>query len=123
MPDLFGLDIAGIINDSISSAGGVLDLTLIKTVQGVRKANPTEGYETTVTSHPCNGFKDEKKAGRKGQTMTKQEESIVVILGDSLPAGTIPEQGDQITIEGETLRIDEIPKRDPAAATYSCRAT
>lgn len=123
MPDLFGLDIAGIINEAIGDAGGVLSLVLIKTVQGARKANPTEGFDTTEISYPCNGFMDKKNARRVKGTLTKMDLNIVVILGASLQSGIVPEQGDKITIEGETLKIDTLPERDPAAATYNCRVT
>lgn len=121
MPDLFGLDIAGIINDGIADAGGVLDVSLIKVTHGDRGSNSTGG-EARIESAPiaCKGFINNKTSMRKGDSLTTEENNSVLILGASLPAGTIPELNDKITVEGSTFQIIKTPKRDPAAATYIC---
>lgn len=120
---LFGLNIAQIVNSSIQQAGGVLDGTLIKITTGTRTpGNLAGGTNPTSASHAFKGFVDNRSEVRREGSIVSDGGQIISILGDSLPAGIIPEQGDQITISGEseTFTITGIPARDPAKALYEC---
>ncbi len=48
MPNLFGIDIAGIINSEIAAAGGVLSGTLTKTAPGTRTAGSLTAGSATI---------------------------------------------------------------------------
>lgn len=131
MPDLFGLDIAGLVADSIASAGGVLDVTLTKVSRGTRTpGNLAAGTNPTTADHPCKGFFDDRQLlklrGVKdegGSSLVRRGDRALVILGATLPAGVQPEPSDVATVQDdqtETVTVDRIIERDPAAATYVC---
>lgn len=117
--ELFGVDIAGLIAQEIGP--GVLDAQLIKVEPGTRNpSDPTAGTQPVETNHPCKGFIDKQKNNTRGGTLTQQDQKVVVLIGDTLPEGIIPESVDKISIEGQTFTITGEIDRDPAAATYTC---
>lgn len=123
MPNLFGIDIAGIVNTKIADAGGALDVVLIKITQGNRGANPTAGRTLIETPYPCKGLVNKSNSTRLTKSLVKDNFKSVLILGGSLPPGIFPEQNDRITIAVEGINnvaISAVPERDPAAATYIC---
>lgn len=118
---LFGLNIAKIVNDEISAAGGVLTGTLIKRTLGTRTGgNLTAGTNPTSANHSFQGFLENRSEVTRGGSLVSAGGQFVVILGASLPDGVIPEQGDRVTIEGTTFEVLGVPERDPAAAVYEC---
>lgn len=120
MPDLFGLDIAGIVADAIGP--GVLDATLTKEVAGNRtEGSLTGGMNAVPTNYGCRGFVDDYSASQIDGTLIRENDHKVTLLGGTLPSGVIPQQGDEILIEGTTYEVIKV-KRDPAAATYTCQA-
>lgn len=121
MPNLFGLDIAGIVNDNLGSQ--LLDATLIQVVEGTRSASdPTAGLPTSNRNIPCKGIIDEYLAREIDGTIVQTGDRKILLLGKSIKSGTVvPATGDKIKIEGVVYRILDI-KRDPAAATYVCQA-
>jgi len=120
MSDLFGLDIAGIVNDAFEEAGGVLDATLIVVTAGTRTpGNLTGGTNPTTSAKFAKGFKDTLKRLRP-KTVVDNATDLVILLGASIEDLAIPKPGDKITIEGETKTILKVG-RDPAAATYECQ--
>jgi hypothetical protein len=120
MPDIFGLDLAGLIGSIMSEY--VFDQTLIK-VSSVRDpTNPTKKLQVEE-SHPCKGFVDNFEAENAKGGSVRITDLKIVIFGDSLPVGVVPEPGDKITAENGTFVIvDEGVARDPAGATYECRS-
>jgi hypothetical protein len=119
MPDLFGLDIAGIVNDALEEAGGVLSGVLIKVAPGSRTSGSlTSGTNPTETPHSFKGFYDNRQLSRLPETRVQQGDRAVLLLGASISGGVEPEPGDKITMEGETTSVQSIIERDPAAATY-----
>lgn len=124
MPNLFGLNIAGIVNDAISSAGGVLPGTLTKVTAGTRTPGDiAAGTNPTTVTHPMRGFVDQRTKQRVGGTLAATGGRFISILGASLPEGVEPDPGDGVWLDGETktFRIVEIVERDPAAALYTVR--
>ena len=118
MPALFGIDIAGIVNQSIAQAGGVLDATLIKVDKGSRTSGSiTAGRQESQRPFACKGFIDDRELTRRESTLVQKTGRIVSLLGASLPEGIEPDTDDQVTIEGQTYEVLAL-KRDPAAAVY-----
>ena len=119
--ELFGIDIAKVVNDAIASAGGVLDATLIKVTAGTRTAGSlTSGTNPTESPLRCKGFYDDAQKSRFPNTLVQKDTRIAAILGASVPGRVAPEPGDKITLENETSEVLEILERDPASALYLC---
>lgn len=120
MPDLFGLDIAGIIDDAIVGAGGVLTGTLHKRTAGTRTPGDlTSGVNPTDTDVSFRGFIERKTDVRLADSLVTQDGERLTILGNSL-GGVEPESGDEVTIENQRFTITRIRSRDPAAAVFVC---
>jgi hypothetical protein len=118
MPDLFGLDIAGIVADAIDQAGGLLDVTLTKKTPGTRDPNDlTAGTHPTSTPYACEGVVSDYAARLIDSTLVATGDRRVVILGATLPPDIVPAPGDQVTIESLTYDVVRVT-RDPAAASY-----
>lgn len=117
---LFGVDIAGLINQEVGP--GVLDLTLIKVTPGTRTGGQlTGGTNPTTASTAGKGFIDDYQDRQIDETVIRRGDRRVLIVGNSLSGGSvIPAAGDQVTIEGATYEIVNVA-RDPAAATYTCQ--
>lgn len=120
MPDIFGIDIAGLIDEALSDA--VFEQTLIKVSSTRDPVNPSK--KTIVeTPHPCRGFVDNFSKENMRGTSVRITDHKIVILGNTLPVGIVPEPGDKIIAEGSTFTIvDEGVMRDPAGATYECQS-
>ena len=122
MPNLFGLDIAAIVNNAITSAGGVLDITLIVVRAGTRDSGDiTGGVQPVDTPVAAKGFLENKTDVRIGETIITQGGQFVSILGNSIATGVEPKTNDKVTVEGTTYRIVEVTERDPAGALFVCR--
>ena len=102
MANLFGLDIAGIVNSAINSAGGLLNGTL----------ENREGNTFTLS-----GFLERKQV-RRPDTMITEPVAVLFILGASLPSGIIPKVNDKVTIDGKSWILLELLKVDPAKTLY-----
>lgn len=120
MPNLFGLDIARLVDDSLSAAGGVLTGTLTKRTSGTRTPGSlTAGTNPTETSHAFRGFIASRTTSRRGGTAAETSGRFVTILGASISPAAVPEPSDRVTIEGETFDVLSVT-RDPAAAVFEC---
>lgn len=121
MPDLFGLDIAGIIADSIESAGGVLSGKLFKVTSTDRTTGALTGGTNPINKgHAFKGFYDDRQLRTLPESLVQQDSRMIVLLGATIEGGVVPTPGDSILLEGDETTIDRIIERDPAAATYSC---
>jgi hypothetical protein len=122
MAELFGLDIAKLVNDGLAAAGGVLDAELIKVVAGSRTAgNLTGGTNPSERPLRCKGFYDDAQLSRLPETLVQKGDRVAAILGASVPGRVEPEPGDKVTLEDETTTIQRIIERDPASALYLCQ--
>lgn len=119
---LFGVNISGIIKDNIGP--GVLDATLTKSTPGTRTAGQlTGGTNPTTESYACKGFIDRQANEDMKGSLISDGRVTIVLIGDTIEGGAVaPDNGDRITIEGRTYKI-EVMDRDPAAATYTCAST
>ncbi|MBL4904287.1 MAG: hypothetical protein JKY62_16815 [Desulfocapsa sp.] len=120
MPDIFGIDLAGILADSLGSL--VFDQTLIK-VTSIRDPDDSSKRIKTKVSHIHKGFIDVYEDTFVNGGLVKMTDRKIVMLGATLPTGVVPEPGDQIIAEGRTFTIvaDGVV-RDPAGATYECQS-
>jgi hypothetical protein len=119
---LFGVDIAGIIADVMGSQ--LLEATITKRTRGERDpAALTAGRPVIATNFTCTGFWDDYTGMPPAGIEVKLGDRRAVLIGDTIPAGAIPDRDDAITIEGATLYVVQLESRDPAAAvyTYQCR--
>jgi hypothetical protein len=118
MPDLFGLDLAGIVADAIDQAGGLLDATLTKKTPGTRNPSDlTAGTNPTSTSYSCKGVVSDYSTRLIDGTLVATGDRRVLILGATLPSGIVPSTGDQVAIESLAYDVVRVT-RDPAAASY-----
>lgn len=131
MPRLFGLDIAKQVNDALASAGGVLDVTMLRVSSGQRTAgSPAAGTNPTTSSLRGKGFYDDRRLryleaqGRTSEgTLVRRGDRVAVLLGASFPGREPPRPGYLLEIQDEEtdrVRVVEVVGRDPAAATYEC---
>jgi len=116
-PNIFGVDLAGKVNDALGPL--VFDLTLTVVTPGTR-VGITDGTQPSEVTYTVKGFVSEYKDGEIDGEIIKEGDRKVSILGGSLSSGIVPKPNDKITIGGETKRIVRI-SRDPAAAVYKCQ--
>lgn len=118
--NILNANIAKIIHKVISPI--VFDQTLIK-VSSTRDPLDSTKRINTETSHACKGFVDNYKDGWANGTIIKISDRKIVIIGNSLTDGIVPEPNDKIIAEGTTWTIvKEGVVRDPAGATYECQS-
>jgi hypothetical protein len=114
---LFGVNISGLIHKIMSK--GLSSAVLTKITSGARTSGSlTSGKVKTETDHDCKGFMDKAQRERMDGTVIAAGHYIVLIIGDSIQGGAVPEVNDQITIYGETYDIVGPIGSDPALATY-----
>lgn len=123
MPDLFGLDIAEIVNESIASAGNVRPGTLEHAdYPYIRDPDSlTGGLKPTISIHAVRGFVETSEVRRPGQVGALFS-SVVYILGASVNPKVVPKVNDTVIMDGGTYSLVELLELDPALALYKFRA-
>ena len=120
MPNLFGLNIASILNDALNSAGGLRPAVLTKSVNGTRTPGSlTAGNNPTTTTHNCQAYV-ERSTERVAGTLVETGGMVVGIIGASIAPSAEPEPSDIVTVDGVDYTIDEISEVDPARALFIC---
>jgi hypothetical protein len=120
-PTLFGIDMAGVINEAMGA--DLLPATLTRPVPGTRASGSLSGGETvgaTSAAYPCRGFCEDYTAREIDGTHVRIGDRKILLLGGSLPDAIDPQPGDTIAIEGTSWRVQRV-ERDPAAATFTCQ--
>lgn len=121
--ELFGVDIAGIVADTLGE--GLLDVVVTRYAEGARDANNLTGGrpKTPTTVEGIKGFWDDFTGTPPPGIELEVGDRKAVLIGDTIPAGGQPLKNDAITIEGVTLYMVQLASRDPAAAVYvyQCR--
>jgi len=117
---LFGVDIAGIVKNAMASTLPIVQL--VKKTNGTRVATAlTAGTNPKSSTSTARGFTSYFKDSQVNGTTIQKGDRKVLIIGDTLPAGVVPEPADSIIVEGVTMVIvEDGVQRDPAAATYEC---
>ena len=118
MAELFGLDIAQLVADSMESAGNLQPGTLIKSKPGQEDPNdPTAPVPSIATTHSFQGFIEEK-AVRRDETLIAETIAVLTILGASVSPAAKPEVNDEATLGSITYQLVRLITRDPARAVY-----
>lgn len=122
MPNLFGLDIASLVNKSLKSAGGVRPGTLVRSVPGTRTTGALGGgVQPVETSFRFSGFVETKQDRRPDSTVPVSYPRVS-ILGASLSPATEPAVNDVASVDGRSYRLLELLEADPAGALYVFKA-
>ena len=124
MADLFGLDIATIVSDAISGAGGLVDGTLFKTRSGggPDPDNPSRTLPSSEDRHTFTGIV-EAKALRHPDTGVVDYRSTMLIVGGSISPPTAPAVNDRVELAGITYQLTNLVSRDPAGAAFEFEVT
>lgn len=121
--ELFGVDIAGIVADSLGDS--LLDVTVTRQTQGLRTPGNLTGpaLGEPLTFDGIKGFWEDFTGTPPPGVMVEVGDRKAVLIGDTIPSGGTPRRGDAITIEGVTQYVVALVSRDPAAAVYvfQCR--
>jgi hypothetical protein len=129
MSSLFRLNIPRILRQGIKAAGGLQTGTLQLIGHGaVNTSDYAAGRaRSVVASVPFEGFISDPKLRTEGGVTDQQDGQVymgfrkVTILGNSLPAGTIPRPNDQIVFGGVTYIIaKDGVKTDPVEGVFVC---
>lgn len=118
MANLFGIDIASLVYNSVKAAGGVRSGELIRSVPGLENAdNPTAEPPSTVIRYRFEGF-IEKKSIRRQDTLIVATIDVLTIFGASLNPVTVPGVNDRAELDGTSYELVRLIQSDPAAALY-----
>lgn len=119
MPDLFGLDIAGLVADGISGAGGLVPGAITTQVTAPRDPlDPTAERAKKPQVSTFDGFVERLTSTRRSGSSVFEAGEYVSILGATLEPAMVPAPGDVIVIEETTYTVEAVADRDPAAALY-----
>lgn len=121
--ELFGVDIAGIINDAVGP--GLLPVVVTRYTPGDRQpGNLTGGRpKTPATVTGIRGIWEDVPRTPPAGVEILLNDRVAMLIGDSIPAGGRPERNDAVTINGITLYCVQLIAEDPASAhlKYLCR--
>lgn len=119
MPNLFGLDIAGIIAQNMGR--GLRPGVLTSFTPGTRTTGSLGGGNNpTSTTHTFRGFKDTTSVLRPG-TLVENASAVITILGGTISPAVKPDEGDTIVLDDESFVIVGPVVADPAEATFICQ--
>jgi hypothetical protein len=119
---LFGLDIAKIAADSIKSAGGILDCTLIKELAGNIDTTDISGKDPkSKKKFKAKGVISEYSRYDLANSLVKAGDRKITLLAATIDGGRVPEAQDKIQILEKEYRIVGPVTSDPANATYTCQ--
>jgi hypothetical protein len=118
-----GVDIAGLVAEHLGPR--VLEASLQTFTTGARDANKLTGGKARTPNPPvpARGFwKDYSPRQIDGQAVLKNDRKAI-ILGGTTPTPPLLVYNDEITMEGVTLYVVRVERRDPAGArfVYQCR--
>lgn len=117
---LFGIDMAARLNAALGPK--LLPFTLIRrTESATLPAKRTDGLAIAERRFPCRGIVESYRDDQVDGNLVRSGDRRILILGGSLPAGTVPVVNDDVIAEGTRYRIVAVPGRDPAGATYLCQ--
>ena len=120
--DLFNIDLATLVSDSLG--GGLLPATLVKVTAGTLTAGAlTAGTTPQRQSFACRGVVLDYSDYEVRGGLVKTGDRKVLLLAKTIDGGAVPAPNDLVTIEDvEYLIVEDGVRRDPAGATYECRA-
>lgn len=118
---LFGADIAGQLAKALGPL--LLPCKLIKVTPGTRTTGAlTAGTNPTKKTFSCRGMVESFATNLVDDTRILAGDRKIMILGDTLAKGIVPEPSDEVEIEGRIWIVINLIERDPDAATYVLHA-
>lgn len=116
MVKIFGLDVAAIVSQSISSAGNLRPATVTRSVAGDRDSEDITGGRslTTVTSQTQGFVETVSEYARAATTIHHEVRGLLIAQMMTF----VPTAGDRVTIDGKTWTIVGPVKTDPAGASH-----
>jgi len=119
VPNLFGLDIAGIVSTALDAAGGLLPAVLTVVTPGTRTVGAiASGTNPTSTDYPCKGIVSDYAVGQVDGFLIQAGDRKVLLIGKTINGGaTEPKPSDRVTIEGRPYTVVNVT-RDPAGACF-----
>ena len=122
MPNLFGIDIQGILANALAATGGLVSGTLTHYEEAERDPDdPTLQTAPTSTEHTIQGFVNVAHRERlRGQeaVLYQRNEQIATIVGGSIVPFVEPAKGDVVTFDGKSYTLGDLRSSDPAQAVY-----
>lgn len=122
MAEMFGIDISGLIADAMS--GQLFAVTVTRYTEAAEDPDDlTGGGRVPTVIEGAEGFWEDFTGNPPPGVTVELNDRKAVLIGDTVPAGGLPQRGDAITIEGQTLYAVQLITRDPASAVYvyQCR--
>lgn len=121
--ELFGIDIADIVAEHIGP--GVHDVLISREQRAARAPGDLTGglVKGVPLTFPCKGFWEDFSGLPPPGIEILLNDRRLVLIGDTIPEGGIPERNDAVTCDGQTLYVVQLLSRDPAHAVYKylCR--
>lgn len=118
MPELFGIDIAALVNDAISGAGGLQAGTLIRQAPADRSIDDLTSAPTTrEVTFDFQGFVATQSI-RREDTLIVETVAVLTIIGRSIQPLTTPLVNDRAEINEITYELTRLIRSDPASAVY-----
>lgn len=117
MPNLFGIDIAGIVAREIGP--GLVACTIHRVTWGDRDASdPGAGLAVAEDDITCKGVLTYFDIKDMDGTLVEENDRLVIVITGTMSEEVEPVPQWAVTIEGRRYNIVRV-RRDPAAATYS----
>ena len=122
MPNLFGVDIQGILANALAATGGLVAGTLTHYEEAERDPDdPTLQTVPDATEHAIQGFVSvvhrERLRGQEA-VLYQRNEQIATIVGGSIVPFVEPATGDMVTFDGKSYTLGDLRSSDPAQAIY-----
>lgn len=117
MPNLFGIDLPGIL--AATAGPGFADATLTVVTQGTRSVGAiASGTNPTSTDYPCRGLIADVSLSQVNGFLIQQGDRVITLLARTIAGGTVtPKTSDRVTISGATYNIIAV-EADAAASVY-----
>lgn len=119
---LFGIDVAGLVNQHIAPGLNPLVLHVLREGTDSDSNDPTGPTTSSFTNRNGRGLLSSYRATEVDGKRIQSGDVRIIIIGDSLPRGIVPQVDSEVTIRGSRYRLKEPIDRDPADATYVCNA-
>lgn len=113
---LFGIDIASVVSDAVSGAGGLKQVVVTRVSQGTRDPDDiTAGRQGATITTITQGFVESASEFAK-QASSVQHEATGLLIAK--PMSFRPAPGDTVLCDGRTWTIVGPVKTDPAGASH-----
>lgn len=121
MPDIFGIDVAGIVADAFRDAGELRPGVLIRATPVLDDTQPTARTAPQTTRHSFTGLVYRGNSERRPGTLILDTQRRLLIIGGSLNPAIVPQVNDTADIDGSTFTLDEEVSGDSTGAAYEFR--